>query len=189
MTEIKRSVQVSDPDTEPLTLSQAKKHLEIAVSDNTHDVHVSALITAAREMFEHDTQIITSEREVQEKLSQWPDDCWRLYHRPIIQVDAIEYFAIDGTESSLNDSQYSADLPNRIIHRAVGSNWPSLAQRWDAVTIEYIAGYAEVPEIFKSAIKLKLDCLFELRGETTKMPASEKAYEMLVKRYHRSSYP
>jgi uncharacterized phiE125 gp8 family phage protein len=184
-----RSVSVANPATEPLSLSEAKKHLEIGQSDTTHDVEVQSLIVAARELWEHDTQALTVSRAVTEKLDGWPDECWRFYHRPVQSVTSVNYYDALNNSQLLSSSIYSLDAPNRRLLVAVDEDWPDIETRWDAVTVVYVAGETIVPEIAKSAMKLQLDVLFELRGMTKEKDACLRAYENLVIRYQRSSYP
>lgn len=184
-----RSVTRNEPTTEPLSLQEAKKHLEIPEDDPTHDSHVSGLIVAAREVWEHDTQSATTQRTYVEHLDAWPDKDWRFYYRPIVSVTDVKYFDESNVEQTLASSVYSLDIPNRRLLLAYEQSWPSIVSRWDAIKITYVAGQSVVREIVKSAMKLKLDVLFELRGATKNKDACEKAYENLVRKYMRSSYP
>lgn len=187
-TKASRSVSLSDPDTEPLSLAEAKKQLEIADSYSTHDTHVSGLIVAARELWEHDTQSPTVRRSVSENLSQFPDEDWRFYFRPVGSVETITYYDTANASQTLASSVYSLDAPNRKLRLAVDQDWPSAETRWDAVTITYKAGSVVVPEIAKQAMKLQISMMFgdEMSKE---FPMWLRSYEALVSRYQRSSYP
>ena len=178
---------------EPLTLEEAKQHLLISPNDTNHDTFVTALIEASRQEFEHDTQALTVQRSVQEESATWFDPHWTFYFRPVVLVNSITYFDDNNQTRTLDPSVYSVDYPNRRIYLAPDQEWPTLYDRWDAVKVDYDAGYLvdDVPETAKAAIKLKLNVLFELRGlapnQTTEH--SDKAYEMLVAKYSRSNYP
>ena len=68
-------------------------------------------------------------------------------------------------------------------------DWPTIENRWDAITITYTAGQTFTSEIAKAAMKLAIDVLFELRGSTKEKDKTIAAYEMLVDRHARASYP
>lgn len=187
---MRRSVSAVTPTSEPLTLSEAKKHLEIAVADDTHDTHIRALITAAREVWEHDTQTLTVSRTVTENWDDWPGTNWRLYYRPVSAISTITYYDTDNSSQTLSSSVYSLDAPNGQLMLAVDQDWPSIETRWDAITATYTAGQTVVDEIAKQAMKLQVDIGFEMRGiAPVKKDDCIKAYENLVKRYMRGSYP
>ena len=59
LTSIPTAVEVTGPVAEPVTLSEAKKHLELSLDESQHDSHLAALIQAARQKWEHDTQNCT----------------------------------------------------------------------------------------------------------------------------------
>ena len=189
MTTIQRSVATVAPETQPLTVTEAKRHLEIAQSDGSHDAELRNLIIACREKWEHDTQSLTVSRTIIEKLADWPDSSWRFYYRPVTSIFSITYFDTANASQTLATTVYDLDAPNRRLLEKVDQEWPSIESRWDAITIKYIAGYASVPEIAKSAMKFQLDVLFELRGMTTDKDASQRAYNNLVLQYQRASYP
>ena len=214
--EISRSVSQAVPSLEPLTLSEAKKHLEIAQGDNTHDSHLSGLIAAAREVWEHDTQRLTTVRAVTEKLNEFPDGDsyryhsrysnddgqyygyrnndsndrhWRFYYQPIVSITSINYFDSFNADQTLSTDVYTLDAPNRHLLLKPEQAWPSIYERWDAITIVYSASSASVPEIIKQALKLQVDVMFELRGMTKDKDACIRAYTAMVDRFCRSTYP
>lgn len=55
---------VTGPTVEPLTLNEAKKQLEIATSDTTHDGQLAQMIQEAREQWEHDTDSVLDRKSV-----------------------------------------------------------------------------------------------------------------------------
>jgi hypothetical protein len=57
------------------------------------------------------------------------------------------------------------------------------------VTINYTAGQSIPVEISKQAILMQVDIMEELRGTTKEKDAATRAYENLVIRYMRGSYP
>ncbi len=189
MTTIQRSITTSQPASEPLSLSEAKRHLGIADVETGHDRHVTDLIKSARELWEYDTQTATTTRTIVEKLDRWPDECWRFYYRPVSSVTSVEYYDSGNTLQTLATSVYDLDAGNRHLLLKVDQDWPDTETRWDAITITYVAGQSTLGEIPKSAMKLQLDILFESRGMTKEKDLCVRSYENLVKRFQRGSYP
>jgi hypothetical protein len=184
-----RSVTAERTSPQPVSLSEAKDQLGYAQADTTSDTRISRLIVAATEQFEHDTQQATTLKTITEKLPMFPLPTWRAYTRPIDSVDSITYFDSNNDVQTLDPSEYSVDLPNRKIYSAVGFDFPSTYVRWDAVTISYTAGQSIPVEISKQAILMQVDIMEELRGTTKEKDAATRAYENLVIRYMRGSYP
>lgn len=169
-----RSVSVAAPLSEPLTLAEAKKHLEIANAVTVHDDHITALIQAAREVWEHDTQQITVSRVVTENFNRVGTEI-DLSLRPVQSVTSVTY---DGE----TQTGYSLDPNRRIIEMVDGFSGGD----WNSVIVIYVAGFATVPEIHKSAMKLQLDLMFQPEKQ---IRFHNDAYERLVRRYMRASYP
>jgi len=172
--------------TEPITLVEAKKHLEIATADTTHDTHVTMLITAAREQWEHDTQSLVVSRAVTEQLESFPESTWRLFYRPATAITSVKYYDSLNAQQTLASSEYTLTPDGRLL-LAVDKDWPDYTERWDSIEVIYVAG--ATPTIAKQAMLLQLDVMFELRGQTKEKDACIRAYESLVARYQRSSYP
>jgi uncharacterized phiE125 gp8 family phage protein len=189
METIRRSVNPASPGSEPVSKTEAKKHLEIATGDTAHDDHVDDLIQAGREVFEYDTQSLLVSRTVVENLDFFPDECWRFYYRPVSSITSIKYYDANNEQQTLSSAIYTLDAPNRRILLAVDQDWPEIESRWDAVEVTYVAGYSSVPEDAKQAIKLWIDAHFELRGMTKEKDAVLRAYENLVQRFRRACYP
>lgn len=169
-----RSVSIAAPSTEPLTLDEAKKHLEIASGVKVHDEHLTALIQAAREVWEHDTQQITISRNVTESFNMVDDEI-DLVLRPVQSVTSVTFDGVVQTG-------YSLDPNRRVIELVDGHS----GDAWNSVIVIYVAGFASVPEIHKSAMKLQLDLMFQPEKQ---IRYHNQAYERLVARYMRSNYP
>lgn len=187
-----RTTVTTQPVLEPLSLPQIRKHLEIAQSDDAHDAQLVDLLRAARQQWEDDTDSAILTQTLQLKLDRLP---WqiKLPKRPIQSVTSISYFDSANVSQTLSASLYSLDAANRAIHTAYNQTYPSTATRWDAVTITYVAGYSAqhlVPEIAKQAMLLLIGYYFENRDMLINNVTSNRAaYEALVLRYMRSSYP
>ena len=191
-----KSITQSSPTVEPLQLSEVKKHLEIANADTAHDEHLQRLLQEAREQVEHDCQVCLVTRTVTEKFN-WSGDeeYWQLYYRPVSSVTSITYYDTTNTQQTFSASLYSLDTDRRRIWLNSNSAWPTTYDRWDAITVTYVAGYgangAAVPQMFKQAMLLLIGYYFEERTMMGNeiVTGSFKAYENLLARMKRSNYP
>ena len=181
---------VTRPTSEPLTLTEAKKHLEIAASDTSHDEHVASLITQAREQWERDTDTACCTQTWRVKVGSWQDGIV-LPKRPVSSITSIQYYDGANNLQTLSTLIYQLDAPKRQLKLAYQQVLPATSARWDAWTITYVCGYSAdglyVPAVAKSAMKLLIGYMFENRDML--MTSSNDAYEALVLRYIRSDYP
>jgi len=187
---MRKSIVAADPSQEPLTVSEAKKHLEIASADTTHDSHVGALIQYAREKFELDTGLTTISRSVVEYSENFGDYSIELFHRPIQSITHIKYYS-SGTLSTVTAADYSFDSDKRRVVLNDQLAWPIADDRWDAVQITYVAGQAsdstQISELHKYCLKLLIENAFDDRHKDS--TSLMTAYENLIKPLMRFSYP
>lgn len=191
-----KAITQTPPAAEPLQLHEVKKHLEIAEADTAHDEQLQNLIQQAREQVEHDCQVCLISRTVTEKFN-WSGDeeYWQLYYRPVTAITAITYYDTTDTQQTFPASQYSLDSDRRRVWLNSNSAWPTVYDRWDAISLSYTAGYgatgAAVPMMYKQAMLLLIGYYFEERtmmgNEIT--TGGFKAYEALLARLKRSNYP
>jgi uncharacterized phiE125 gp8 family phage protein len=190
--EVSRSTVTTAPALEPLTLDEAKKHVEIANSDTSHDVYLGTLIQAAREQWENDTDTAVLTQTMRMQLSGFRTNSIQLLSRPVQSITSITYYD-DGNDSQTLDADvYSLDALARCVRLNFDKVWPSTYTRWDAVTITYVAGYTArnlVPAIAKQAMLLLVGYYFDANRGDNDRPNDMRAYERLVMRYMRSSYP
>lgn len=187
-----RTTVTVQPVLEPLSLIQIRKHLEIAQNDDAHDSQLVDLLQAAREQWETDTDSAVLTQTLQLKLHTL-GLCIRLPKRPIQSVSSIAYFDGGNVTQTMTTTLYSLDAAERLIYPAYQQTWPATADRWDAVTVTYVAGYTAqylVPSIAKQAMLLLIGYYFENRDMlANEIIYNRTAYEALVLRYMRSSYP
>lgn len=189
-TTIKAEV-ISGPSVEPLTLDQVKKQLEISVSDTTHDIQLASMIQEAREQWEHDTDSVTCYQTLRIKVSDFYDG-FELPKGPVQSVTSLQYY--DGTNNLQTYSSANYSLHKDEIRLGYQVTLPAWSARWDAWAITYRSGYSQdaslVPAIAKRAMLLLVANYFENRDMLmSEAMQSQKAYEMLVRRFMRSSYP
>ena len=190
--EISRPTVVTGPTTEPVTLIEAKRQLFLSESDSASDAELIDRIQAAREQWEHDTDssVMTQTLSVTSEYFRGQSIC--LPSRPIQSITHVKYYNTDNTLTTLSSAAYSLDAKSRAIRLGWNYSWPDTYERWDAVVITYVAGYstaATVPQIMKQAMLLLIAYYhYANRGDNDRQN-DRKAYENLVLRFMRSTYP
>ena len=192
LSEIPRPAVSVEPVTEPVTIHEAKRHLNLAVADTAHDVYILSKIGSAREQFEHDTGMHFINRSMTLKLEylcelQFP-------HTPVGSITSITYFDSGNSSQTLSSSVYTLDTARSQLRLGYLQVWPTTSDRYDAVTITYVLGShtdsTTVPSYAKSAMLLLIANEFEQRemmGPGYKQ--DQRAYERLVAKFMRSTYP
>jgi uncharacterized phiE125 gp8 family phage protein len=190
--ELTRPTIVTGPTIEPLTLAEAKKQCELSSSDTAHDDHLSLLIQAAREQWEHDTDSCCMTQTLYVNANRFSEEI-ELPTRPITSITSIQYYDDNNTLQTVSASVYSLNPSEREIELQYQQTWPTTTDRWDAVKITYVAGYANVasvPAIHKAAMRLLVGHYFENRDMLmSDAMQTMRAYEALVNKFMRSSYP
>ena len=182
---------VTGPTAEPLTLSEAKKQLEIATSDATHDAHLQSAIVEARQQWEHDTDSVCCYQTWKLRVPAISDGL-RLPKRPVQSITTLKYY--DGANALQTWSSTNYQLHVNDLRLAYQVTLPATSDRWDAWEVTYRLGYSQdgflVPAIAKRAMLLILAYYFENRDMmVNESTYNRKAYEDLVLRFMRSTYP
>jgi hypothetical protein len=132
--------------TEPVTLAQAKAWLKVT-HDEEDDI-ISALITAARQICEGYTDLSFVERTVTAVVKNELDNI-RLPYGPIGNVTSID----DGAGTAITGYTITGVAQKRLCYRC------SYAK------VIYTAGYAVLPQQFKTALKMQLSWMYVRRGD------------------------
>lgn len=156
------------PTEYPLTINEAKAHLNVLSSED--DIMVQFLIEVATAQAEDITnrQLMSAVYEL--SMDILPER-FELKKPPLISVDKIEYIP-DGSESYvlLDPSLYIVDdmvEPAMIIkHR--DANYPAISWMPNSVRVTFTAGYenaTSVPKPIKQWMLIRIATLFEHREE------------------------
>lgn len=187
-----RPTVVTGPTSEPVTMQEAKRQLFIAETDTSHDEEVVHLVQAAREQWEHDTDSSMLTQTLRVTAERLNGREIRLPSRPLQSVTSFTYYDSENVSQALSTDIYSVDTSSERIVLTWNQSWPTLAIRWDAVTITYVAGNttrSAIPSIAKQAMLLLIGYYgFGNRGDNDR-PNDFRAYQMLVQKFMRSSYP
>ena len=182
---IQYSIVTEQPDSEPVTLQEAKIHLEYTGTAKNN--YITTLISVARYLCEaySGLSFVTQTRRV--KLDYFPCTKYdvvnqkiyiELPYGPVQSVESFTYEKDDDTTVTLTEgTDFLLDAHSRIARvYPIGDDgtidsWPSdLKNIPHPITIEYNAGYDDVsgeplPTQAKTAILMYLTKYFEGRGD------------------------
>jgi uncharacterized phiE125 gp8 family phage protein len=191
-TEVSRPTLVTGPTAEPITLAEVKRQLFLAESDTSQDAELVSRIQAAREQWEHDTDTVMLTQTLFVTAEAFAGREIELSGRPIQSITSIQYYDENDTLRTFSSSLYSFNATEREIELKWNETWPVTSIRWDAVKVTYVAGntsVAAIPAIAKQAMLLLVAYHhYGNRGDNDR-PNDLRAYEALVRRFMRSSYP
>lgn len=179
------------PASEPITLAEAKLHLNIAEDDSTYNSEINGLIQAAREQWEHDTDSAVISQTFRIRVAVMQDGLF-LPKRPITAIATLKYYDASDALQTLSTTVYSLDTANRTIRLNRLQVWPVTSLRWDAWEITYVCGYANaaaVPAIAKRAMLMLIAYYHDANRGDNDRPNDLRHYEKLVARYMRDTYP
>lgn len=154
------------PAVTPVSLSETK--LACRIDASVDDALVTAYLNSAVEQLEGTAKgdkgilgraLLTQTWQLH--LDDFPaGDCFTLPKPPLQSVTSIQYYATDGTLTTLSTDVYQVDTvaePARVMLK-LGQTWPTVElQRLNAVVVTFVAGYGNasaVPESLKAAIYL-----------------------------------
>lgn len=163
------------PDVEPVSLTEAKDHLN--VSSSSKDDYITGLQLACRVAVERylNRALITQTWKVY--YDEWCEDLL-IPFPPLQSVESLKFFDILGAQTTLAESDYywvvKTEEPGRI-KKKFNAVYPILQySRPDAIEIAFTAGYGDeaddVPAPIKHGIKLMLTKYYEHRGDVVVGP-------------------
>ena len=184
-------IQTSAPVREPVLLADAKNHLRVDTDITQDDVLIAMLIGAARryaEMYCNRSFITQQWRLVLDSFPgpskygvpfgtpySLPAHAILLERGTVRSIDSIVYTAMDGTEATMPDTDWIADLSGGLARLTprFGKIWPIPLPQIGAVKVNFTAGYGneptDVPEGIRHWILLRVSSLYENREEVAVM--------------------
>jgi uncharacterized phiE125 gp8 family phage protein len=180
---------ISAPAIEPVTLTEAKAHLRVEISDD--DTYITALIVAARERAEGFLRRALITRTYDLYLDDFPAAGSIPLPKPPLQtVLSVKYIDANSVTQTLTENtDYIVDRisePGWIVLPS-GLSWPTTKDVIASVIIRFKAGYgdtaASLPEVFKLAIKHMALGWYDVRepyGDATKLSPLPAAAEALL---------
>lgn len=162
---------VTPPAIEPVSLAETKIHCRVDHTDD--DARLLMLIVAARQTLDGrdgtlGRALLTQTWDYKINAFPDPDEGIELPLPPLQSVTSITYLDAAAATQTLATQVYRVEgigslMPARIVLTA-GQSWPSIADRSEAATIRFVAGYATpngVPEPIRAAINLKVQELYD----------------------------
>ena len=161
-----------------MSLSEAKQHLRVEISDD--DALISALILAAADAAEAETKLAICEQDFEMRAAGFPcgDEPIALPVPPLLWVNSIAYTDTNGDPQTLDvagadfiTSPGSEREPGSIRPKW-GDYWPVALYAQDSVIINFTAGFPSsaspagadgVPAAIKQAVLLLVGHLYENR--------------------------
>jgi len=182
-------IELTQPETEPVTLEGAKSHCRVDIDDA--DSLISSWIKAAREWCEEYTERAFITRSVKLVMDRFPsrydrvaisrgDGLIRLPRPRLVAVTAFTYLGHGGASQTLSADDFQVDgisEPARLAPLP-GYVWPTARYgALNAVAVTYSAGYGasanDVPASIKAAILLIVGHLHETREATIEAALAE----------------
>lgn len=153
------------PESEPITLSEAKLHLRLEHADE--DDLIKGLITSARQHVEQICEMALMDQAWELSLDAFDRVLW-LPGGNVRQVNSIAYVDIDGQQQIVPETDYLIDSFSRPARVAPipPKVWPQAASRINAVLINYQVGFEaskDIPQPLKQAMLLLISELYENR--------------------------
>ena len=178
-----RLVVETPPSEEPVSFQEAKEH--VVASDGFDEDLIGRQIVSAREWVENYLKRSLVTRTFQFFLDGFPlSEKVFLPFPPISSVSSVSYLDEDGVSEPVPTSDYQlskrSDPP--FLVPAYEKKWPSPRKVYEAVTIEYVAGYgaaSDVPQAIKQAMLLILGQTYNQREEM--MPSHLKDAPLTAK--------
>ncbi|KRG38827.1 hypothetical protein ARC78_15220 [Stenotrophomonas pictorum JCM 9942] len=168
--------QISPPSATPITVGEARDHLELFGSG--HDSKLAGMIAGAVSHLDGVTGVLGRalvEQEWELSLDSFGGAAISLPLPPLKAVTSVTYIDPAGAEQTLSSSAYKVDAgENGRLLPAFGTTWPSTRAESGAVRVRFTAGYgtapADVPAAIRSALLLMVGDLFENREAQTAGP-------------------
>lgn len=142
-----RSIRrITEPVTEPVSLTEAKAHLAIDQSFTEDDRYIQSLLSAARHHVESvsDRTLIRSQWQL--KLDLFPSYDIELPRPPIAAGDVVVTFVPSSQASAVEaytNFRVDRDATPAAIRPQWNGSWPTCRGAENDVTITYWAGYGE----------------------------------------------
>ncbi len=147
--------QFTAPDSEPVSLEEAKLHCRVDGTDD--DAYISSLIIVARSYVENFTGRSLVEQVWELGLDGFDSQEILLPKSPISEIESITYIDLGGAEQEFEDYTLDTRSQPARLRPAYGKSWPSTRDEMNAVVIQYTAGYGDagdVPAGIKQAMLL-----------------------------------
>ena len=156
--------EITRPAAYPITLSEAKAHLNIEHGDD--DAIIGAMIASATDYAESYTNRDFIQRTWAYSFDSLSGGGFLLPKSPVQSVSSITYIDGDGASQTLSTDVYDLDsgVTPSLVYLKYNQSWPATRSQRNAITVTFISGYAGlgspvdvrggVPDVIRQAVKL-----------------------------------
>lgn len=162
-----KTTLVTAPTTTPISLTEAKAHLNVTISDDDTmiGVYMSAAISVCEQILQR--KLITQTWKVY--LDSWPAEIV-LPFGDLQSVTHVKYTDEDGVQATFSPDYYTVDtvaVPGRIVLKP-NETWPTdTLFNVNPIEIQFVTGYGDaatdVPDGIRSAALLMVSHFYENR--------------------------
>lgn len=166
---------VTPPTADPVTLAEGKAQCRVRHTDE--DALITRLISAATRHVERVLDLSLMERTYKLTLDSFADAI-ELPRGPVSAVSSVQYVDANGDTQTVSADDYTTDLISRRnwVVRNSDASWPSTLDAVNAVSVQYVAGFSELPaeyEDLRHAILLIVGHWYATREAATVDGAKE----------------
>ncbi|HEY9060953.1 MAG TPA: head-tail connector protein [Pseudobacteroides sp.] len=156
--------------TEPITLTEVKRHLRLDLDDTSEDDQLNKWIISAREYGETYTRRAFGTQTRELTLNNFPCASYIEIPKPPLQaITSITYKDSNGTVKTMPDTDYIVDIDNEPGKVVLGysKSWPVFTPYpINAVRIRFVCGYnGDIPSCFKDAMLFHVGLFYKYRDE------------------------
>lgn len=172
------------PTVEPVSLAEAKKHLNLYDDFTEDDDYISGLIKAAREFGEDLTGWAFAEQTREIYLDRFPAKNYiELRQYPLISVTSFTVTDYTGNVTTLQpDTCYIVDTDSAFgrVVLPFGKSWPSMQlYPVNPVKIRFVCGdVVRLPETYKQAMLVHVGLMYQYRESIP-----EKELQTIIRAY------
>ena len=146
---------VTGPETEPISLAEAKNQCRVDSDITEDDDLITFLIGSAREKAEEQSNLALLTQTWDLVLDTWPEEELEIPLPPLQSIDSISYTLADGSVQTFDPDNYVVDTdnqPGRIALKS-GVDWPSdELQPIAGIRIRFTCGFTQAADIPKNII-------------------------------------
>lgn len=155
----------------PVTLAEVKRHLNIGNTNNDHDVYISFCLSVALAEAEKFTNRKFITETVTKYFDKWPSgDALALPYGNLQSVTSVSYKDTDGAWTVFSSGDYTVQIeeePGKVVLE-YGETWPTITLHPNKpIKVIYVCGYGatgdDVPAPIRAAIQVAAADLFEQR--------------------------
>jgi uncharacterized phiE125 gp8 family phage protein len=156
--------------TTPVSLAEAKLHCKVDAADD--EALITAYIVAATEQAEQILNRVLMPQTWELTLDSFPA-AFELTRSPVQSITSLKYYDTNGVLQTLASNLYSLDNADgdnsAYVVPAYNTDWPVTREQINAVSVRYVAGYADatvIPEPIKAWIKIQVGTMYKFREAT-----------------------